>query len=74
MVHRVAWEDLVPHRESEVEAKDNAGLACPVVALLRELLQEEVAARHPDLSQRDFFEEREDEGAHVPLVQQPCRR
>ncbi len=73
MVHRVARDDLVAYREWEGEAEDDSGLACAVVALLRELLEEVVAAGYPDLAERDLFEEGQDEGAHVALVQEPGR-
>ena len=71
MIHRVAWQDLMADREGEGEAEDDARLPGTVVALLRELLEEVVAARDPDLPERDVLEEREDEGSHVPLVQEP---
>ena len=50
VIHRVAREDLVAHREREGEAEDDAGLPCPVVALLRELLEEVVAPSDSDLA------------------------
>ena len=61
------------HREREGEAEGDAGLACPVVALFRELLEEVVAAGDADFAEGDVFEERQNEGAHVALVQQPRR-
>ena len=55
-------------RESEREAEDDTRLPGTVVALLRELLEEVVAARDTDLAECDFLEEWEDESSHVPLV------
>ncbi|MBG9887304.1 hypothetical protein ABE10_12365 [Bacillus toyonensis] len=63
----------MPDGESEGEAENDAGLAGTVVALLCELFEEVVAAGHSDLAEGDVLEEREDEGAHVPLVELPCR-
>ena len=58
-------------RESEREAEDDTRLPGTVVALLRELLQEVVAAGDPDLAQRDVLERGEYELLHVPLVELP---
>jgi hypothetical protein len=52
VVHRVARQDLVSHRKPQGQAQHDAGLLGAVVALLGELLEEVVAARHPDLAQR----------------------
>lgn len=41
------------------------------VAARGELLEEVVAAGDADLPERELFEDREDEGARVPLVQFP---
>ena len=73
VVHGIAREDLMPDGEPEGETQDDACLAGAVVALLRELLEEVVAAGHADLAEGDVLEEREDKGAHVPLVQLPGR-
>lgn len=71
VIHRIARQDLMADREGEREAEDDARLPGTVVALLRELLEEVVAARDTDLAKRDLLEEREHEGSHVPLVQEP---
>lgn len=63
----------MPDGEAEGETENDACLAGAVVALLRELFEEVVAARNADLAEGDVLEEREDEGAHVPLVQLPGR-
>lgn len=73
VVHRVARDELVTDGESERESHDVARLPGTVVALLGELLDEVVAARHPDLSQAEVLEEREHEGAHVAFVEDPRR-
>lgn len=51
MIHRVARQHLVPHREPEREPQCHPSLLGTVVALLRELLQEVVAAGDADLAQ-----------------------
>lgn len=73
VVHGIARQYLVAHSEVEGETQNDAGLACAVVALLRELFEEVVAAGDADLAEGDVLEEREDEGAHVPLVELPGR-
>ena len=73
VIHRIAWENLVAHREREGEAEDDAGLSCPVVALFRELFEEVVAAGVADFAEGDFCEERKYKGAHVAFVKQSGR-
>ena len=63
----------MPDGESEGETENEAGLAGTVIALLRELFEEVVAAGHSDLPEGDVLEERQHERAHVPLVQLPGR-
>lgn len=73
MIRWVARKNFVAHRERGGKAEDDAGLACPVVALFRGLFEELVAARYADLAEGDVLEERQHEGAHVALVQQSRR-
>ena len=74
LVHRVAGKHLMPHRETERKPQHDAGLLGPVVASLRELLQELVAPGDPDLPQSQVRERREHERLHVPLIQLPSPR
>lgn len=68
VVHRAARQHLVPDGEAECETEHDAGLLGAVVALLRELLEEVVAAGDADLPQGQIPEGGHDEGLHVPFV------
>jgi hypothetical protein len=71
VIHRIARQDLVAHRERKREPEDDAGVLGAAVAALGEMLEEVVAAGNPDLPKSEVFECREDEGAHVALVEVP---
>ena len=73
VIHRVARKDLVTDREREGEAENDASVLGPTVAALSESFEEVVAAGDPDLPEGEVFECREDEGAHVTLVEIPRR-
>lgn len=61
------------HSEAEGETENDACLAGTVVALLRELFEEVVAAGHADFPERDVLEERQYERTHVALIEQSGR-
>lgn len=59
------------HSQAEREPKNDPRLSGPVVALLRELLQEVVAPCDADFSEGEFGECGGNEGTHVALIEQP---
>ena len=73
VMHRVA--PAAPRAAPRVRARAAARRATAWRGCTRSrlLLDEAVAARHPDLAQGQVLEHRQHEGAHVPLVQDPSR-
>lgn len=62
------------HSESVREAKDDSGLTCAAITLLRKLLEKVVTAGHTDPPESGRFEKGHSKSAHVALVQQFGRR
>lgn len=67
MIHWVARQDLVSHRQGKPE--DDLGLFGAVVGLLGQLLEEVIAAGYAQLAQGELSQDRQHERAHFALVE-----